>query len=199
MFHALKLLRWDWQDRIGRFNLLNSIWRRTPGRLGFAWRARYVPPYFAKAGKDIKIHEGVRFRGIHMIEAGDGVELGVDNFLQASGGLVLGDGAVLGPGVKIWTINHKFDDPTASVAHQGYDYQKVTIGPRCWLGADVFVMPGVTLPEGCVVAARSVVAKKQYPPFSILAGYPARVIGRRQEADATAPAGGDQPTHPVEA
>ena len=61
-------------------------------------------------------------------------------------------------------------------------------GRGCWLGADVFVMPGVDLPEGCVVAARSVVAKKAYPPFSILAGYPARVVGRRDVPETAAQA-----------
>lgn len=80
MFETLKLLRWDWRDEIGRFNLLNSVWMRTPGRLGFAWRNRYIPHYFAEAGRNVVIHEGVRFRGVHRIRCGAGVVVmpGVD-------------------------------------------------------------------------------------------------------------------------
>ena len=179
LFRWFKLLRWDWRDEIARFNLLNGVWMRTPGRLGFSWRAAHIPPYFAAAGRNIKIHEGVRFRGIHRIRCGDDVEIGVDNFLQASGGLVLGDRVITGPGVRIWTLNHVFDDTTRPIGEQGYERAPVSIGRDCWLGAGVFVMPGVDLPEGCVVSAHSVVACKKYPPFAILAGHPARVIGRR--------------------
>jgi len=151
-------------------------------------RHRHIPRRFAEAGRRIKIHEGVRFRGIHRIRCGDDVEIGVDNFLQASGGLVLGHRVITGPDVRIWTINHVFDDPGRPIAEQGYDYDPVFIGSDCWLGAGVFVMPGVELPEGCVVSAHSVVSRKKYPPFAILAGHPARVISRR---DARTP--DDQP------
>jgi len=188
VIEIFKRLRWDWRDEIGRFNLLNAIWMRTPGTLGFVWRNRHVPRRFLAAGGGIVIHEGVRYRGVHKIRCGDRVEIGVGCFLQASGGLRLGDDVILGPGVKIWTVNHRFGDLRKPISGQGYDYEPVSIGRGCWLGADVFVMPGVDLPEGCVVAARSVVAKKAYPPFSILAGYPARVVGRRDVPETAAQA-----------
>jgi len=45
----IKLLLWDWRDPIGRFNILNGIWRLTPGKLGFHWRDTYIPRRFARA------------------------------------------------------------------------------------------------------------------------------------------------------
>ena len=194
LIHDLKLLRWQWRDRYGRFHILNSIWRLTPGELGFHWRARYIPRYFAAAGEDIRIHEGVRFRGVHKITCGDRVEIGVDNFLQASGGLTLGNRVMLGPGVMIWTVNHRFTDPDVPIAEQGYDYDPVVIEDDVWIGAGSFIMPGVHLPRGCIVSARSVVAKKRYTPWSILAGYPARVIGKRKsESEPAAADGAESP------
>jgi acetyltransferase-like isoleucine patch superfamily enzyme len=56
----------------------------------------------------------------------------------------------------------------------------VVIGRDVWIGANAFVMPGVQLGDGCVVAAGAVVGAKKYPPYKILAGNPARVIGTRQ-------------------
>lgn len=179
MVRLLKLLLWDLRDRNIRFNYYNSILMHIPGSLGFEIRRMIIPRYFGSCGKGIDISEGVRFRGVQKLIAGDNVRLGVDNFIQASGGLSLGNDVMLGPSVKIWSINHKYDDATRSIADQGYVYDPVTIGDGAWLGANVFVLPGVTIPEGCVVSACSVVHKKEYPPFSIIAGSPCRVIGNR--------------------
>jgi acetyltransferase-like isoleucine patch superfamily enzyme len=53
----------------------------------------------------------------------------------------------------------------------------VRIGRNVWLGFDVCVLPGVTVGEGSIVGARSVVAD-DVPPFCVVAGNPARVIRR---------------------
>jgi acetyltransferase-like isoleucine patch superfamily enzyme len=52
------------------------------------------------------------------------------------------------------------------------------IGNDVWLGAQTLVLGGVTIGDGAVVYARSVV-DRDLPPYSISAGQPARVIGRR--------------------
>ncbi len=57
----------------------------------------------------------------------------------------------------------------------------IRIGNNVWVGFDACVLPGVSIGEGSVVGARSVVAD-DVPPYSIAAGNPARVI-RRIEAD----------------
>ena len=56
----------------------------------------------------------------------------------------------------------------------------ITIGRNAWLGADVFVGPGVTIGELCVVGARSVVVK-DLPARKICAGAPCRPIKDRPE------------------
>lgn len=191
MLECLKRIYWDLRDPIYRFNLGYGFLMRMGEPGGFALRRRVVGRRFASCGRGLVVNEGVRFRGIHRIRCGDDVSIGVDAFLQASGGLTLGDDVVIGPGVKIWTINHRFADTERPIREQGFDYDPVTIGDDCWLGADVFVFPGVQLPEGCVVSARSAVAKKRYPPYAILAGYPARVIGNRRQAPAPVAGGGE--------
>jgi acetyltransferase-like isoleucine patch superfamily enzyme len=52
------------------------------------------------------------------------------------------------------------------------------IGNDVWVGAHAIVLGGVTVTDGCVVAASAVVTKN-FEPFSIIGGIPARVIGRR--------------------
>jgi acetyltransferase-like isoleucine patch superfamily enzyme len=128
------------------------------------------------------IRKGVRIRNIHRITLGRNVEIGDDVFIQAGGGLTIGDDTLLGPGVKIWTQNHRYADPEIPVSRQGADYAAVSIGPDCWLGANSIILPGVHLPRGCVVAAGSVVGIRAYREYQLLMGYPARAVGSRMPA-----------------
>jgi acetyltransferase-like isoleucine patch superfamily enzyme len=187
MFYFLKRFYWDWKDPKGRFKIINSFLMHAPGRTGVELRRKVIPKYLGECGENIVIHPGVRLRGPRHLKVGSNVEIGFDNFLQASGGLTLGDDVMTGPGVKIWTVNHKFDAIDQPIREQGYGLDPVHIGQGVWLGANVFIFPGVELPQGCVVSANSVVIKKKYPPYALLAGYPARVIGSRQPAEPAAP------------
>ncbi len=180
LFTFLKKIWWQLRDSYGRFYFFNGIWRMIPGGAGEYLREKNILPYCKSAGNGVVIQEGVRFSGIHNLSVGNRVNIAADCFLQATGGLTLEDEVMLGPGVNIWTVNHLIDDINVPILDQGYESESVFIGKGCWLAANVFVMPGVELPEGCVVAANSVVAKKKYPPYSILAGFPARKIGTRK-------------------
>jgi acetyltransferase-like isoleucine patch superfamily enzyme len=181
MLLIFKKTFWSLKDKIGRFNYLNGILRLIPGVLGFELRNRIIPKYFQSCGPQINIHEGVRFRGVHKLNVGTNVEIGVDNFLQASGGITIGNDVMLGPGVKIWSVNHNFKDFNTPINQQGYEYKEVGIDDGVWLGANVFVMPGAVIPKGSVVSAGSVVGVKKLSEYSIIAGNPCRVIGNRKK------------------
>lgn len=56
----------------------------------------------------------------------------------------------------------------------------IRIGPKVWIGFDVCVMPGVTIGEGAVVGAKSVVFE-DVAPFTVVAGNPARFIRRLED------------------
>lgn len=60
-----------------------------------------------------------------------------------------------------------------------------TIGNDVWIGYESLVMPGVTIGDGAIVAARSVVTG-DVPPYSIVGGNPAAVIRRRFPDDVIA-------------
>ncbi|KAL4902061.1 hypothetical protein BDW74DRAFT_66873 [Aspergillus multicolor] len=91
-------------------------------------------------------------------------------------GLVLiGDHVEIGPNVSIITGEH-YTEINARRANRGKEFtRQVIIGNDCWIGANVTILAGVSIGEGCTIGAGSVV-KKSIPNFSIAVGCPARVV-----------------------
>jgi acetyltransferase-like isoleucine patch superfamily enzyme len=75
--------------------------------------------------------------------------------------------------VKIISANHDLDD-FANIVHCG----PITIGKKCWIGANAVILPEVTLGDGVVVGAGSVVTKS-FAKNSVVAGNPAQLIKMR--------------------
>ena len=87
--------------------------------------------------------------------------------------IVIGADVSIGPEAVILTLGH---DPRSPVfADRG---GPVMIADRVWIGYRALVLPGVCIGEGAVVGAGSVVTR-DVPPYAIVAGNPARVIGER--------------------
>jgi acetyltransferase-like isoleucine patch superfamily enzyme len=172
-------LRWDLLDPLERAHYGYWFIKEVPGIFGNMLRARYLARRMARAGKNLSVLGGCRFRSLELLEVGDNVSIGYDCFLQAKGGLTVGDNVLIGPGTRIWSVNHDYSDPGAAVADQGQTEKPVIIGNDVFIGAGVFISPGVTLPDSSVVCAGAIVGVKAYRPNSILAGNPARVIGFR--------------------
>lgn len=114
------------------------------------------------------------------VTIGDRVGFNYGCYVNGYGGLTIGDRSIFGPYTMIHTANHEMD-LGAPIQDQGWASGHVTIGPDCWIGMGVSILPGVRIGEGCVVGAGSVVAK-DLPDFSIAVGNPARVIRDRKAA-----------------
>jgi len=87
--------------------------------------------------------------------------------------IIIGNNVSLSMGVWIWTLEHDPQDPL-----YGIKGGPVVIEDYAWISCRTVILPGVTIGEGAVVAAGSVVTK-DVPPFAIVGGVPARVIGKR--------------------
>ena len=175
----LRRLYWDLADSHERFYYGYWLISQVPGMFGNLLRSRYVASRVKRSGKNLMVLAGSRFRSIENLELGDNVNIGYDSFLQAKGGLTIGNDVTLAPGVKIWSTNHDYDDPDTAVDQQGHTNRPVTIGDNVFIAGNAFILPGAQIPEGCIVSAGAVVGGKPYRPYSILAGNPARVIGYR--------------------
>ncbi len=98
--------------------------------------------------------------------------------LTCTEGITLGDDVLLGPGVLLVSNNHEWTDPDRHIRDQGLRGAPIAVGDDVWIGANVVVLPGVTIGEGAVIAAGSVV-RDDVGPYAVVAGAPARVVSRR--------------------
>lgn len=69
--------------------------------------------------------------------------------------LKVGDEVAIGYGCSFLTTNHDYKDPCRR-GGQSF-YKPIIVGNRVWIGANVIVLPGSVISDGCVVAAGSVV------------------------------------------
>ncbi len=115
------------------------------------------------------------------ITIGHRTGIGARAFIGGQGGVTIGNDVITGPNIQIFSENHNFDNTSVIIKDQGVSKQPTVIGNNCWLGGGITILAGVTIGDGCVIAANSVVTKS-VPANSVVAGVPAKVIKTRGEA-----------------
>lgn len=131
---------------------------------------------------NVRIGEGCIFQDSVYIRAGArgsvvfGTGCMVNSFCRffGHGGIEIGNNSQIGPGVTITTTEHDFTREDFAEA-----FKPVKIGKRVWVGANVTILPGVTIGDNTVVGAGSVVTR-DLPPNSVAVGVPAKVIKTTQ-------------------
>lgn len=111
--------------------------------------------------------------GVGHVVIGDHSLIGISNVII--GPVTIGNHIIIAQHVTISGLNHTYSDVTVPISQQKIITAPIVIGDNCWIGANAVITAGVTLGKHVVVAAGSVVTK-DVPPFSVVAGIPARVI-----------------------
>lgn len=132
-----------------------------------------------KTGTSIVYYPGVWICPAKNIQIGNDVDLALDVLITTSGGVSIGDRTLVGYRTQILSSNHNVPSKKSRIFDAGHTSAQVVIGSDVWIGASCIILPGVTIGEGAIVAAGSVVTK-DVPAFSYVAGIPARVIKERE-------------------
>lgn len=110
-------------------------------------------------------------------DCGKNIEVGKNVFInsgcrfQDQGGITIGDGVLVGHNVVLATLNHDVDPEKRSTLHPA----PINVGNNVWIGANATVVPGVTIGDGAIIAAGSVVTK-DVPSNVIVGGVPAKEL-----------------------
>jgi acetyltransferase-like isoleucine patch superfamily enzyme len=142
----------------------DNTWLRIDGRMSVGPRC--------KIGRGGRIHVGPRAK----VTWGEGVWANAGVLIHVVNGLDIGDDTLLGWGAQIIDDNfHTIVKPGACEEPTG---APVRIGNHVWVGNRVSITKGAQVPDGCVVAANSLVTRKFEEPNCLIAGSPAEVVRR---------------------
>ena len=107
------------------------------------------------------------------LELGDGCGVSKGAILYSQGKIKIGVRSVISQGVNLCTGTHDY-------TRKGFPLitRSIAIGDHVWVAAEAFVHRGVTLANGCVIGARSVVTKNM-PEWTVCSGHPCKPIKAR--------------------
>lgn len=112
------------------------------------------------------------------IEIGKRTSIGFHTFLYASTGISVGDDCMIAPFVYIVDSDHGILKEIP-MNQQPNVAKPIRIGCDVWIGAHAVILSGVTIGDGAIIAAGSVV-KENVPSNRIVGGVPAKIIGERE-------------------
>lgn len=131
-------------------------------------------------GSNVRITPEFRCEYGSNITIGNNLFINSNCILMDNSEITIGDDVRIGPNTCIYTVNHAFDPKERAM---GVCINKaVHIDNQVWLAGDVKVLPGVSIGDGSVVGAGSIVTK-DIPTGVIAAGNPCRVIRKITEDD----------------
>ena len=119
------------------------------------------------------IHRGCKFFHVGKMSVGQSTVINFGCYLDNRRGIYIGNNVGIAHNTKIYTLGHDLNDPKLSTKGAS-----VHIGDEVFIFSNALVMPGVTIGEGAIVLAGSVVTK-DVEPWTIVGGNPARKIRDR--------------------
>jgi acetyltransferase-like isoleucine patch superfamily enzyme/glycosyltransferase involved in cell wall biosynthesis len=166
---------WTLKENIGRamWMLLQPILFRWTFHNWYGWRRFVLRCFGANVGKHVRVRPSSRIEVPWNVTLNDGCVIGDDAILYSLGHITIGRNVIVSQYAHLCAGTHDFNDPTFPLLKP-----PITIEDNCWIAADTFVGPGVTIGANTVVGARSSVFKDM-PANSIVVGNPAKAVRSR--------------------
>ena len=138
-------------------------------------RKCYLRCFGIKIGKKSCVHRGCRFFHVGKFNMGNHSVVNFGCYLDNRRGIKIGDNVGIAHNTKIYTLGHNINSPKFETKGA-----PVVIEDNAFIFSNAMIMPGVTIHEGAIVLAGSVVIK-DVEPWTIVGGNPAKNIKERQK------------------
>lgn len=139
----------------------------------FYLRKSYLKLIGMKIGEGTHVSKRMHYMSPWLVRIGKNCHVNKGCFFDARGEIVIGDSVSISHDVRIVTGGHDMNHP----AFPGL-YEKIKIDDYAWIGVGATILKNVHIGYGAVVAAGAVVTKN-VPPYAVVGGVPAKVIGER--------------------
>ncbi len=149
---------------------LTAEYNQTP-RTDRTHQSHLIKQIFANVGEDVHIEKAMNIDYGINTTLGDHVFINFNFTLLDCAPVSIGSHVFIGPNVQVYTAHHPLDAETRD-QHIGWA-EPITIGNHVWIGGGCIILPGVTIGDGAVIGAGSVVTK-DIPPKTIALGNPCR-------------------------
>ncbi len=151
--------------------------RFTPPPL-HAWRRLVLRAFGARIGRGTRIHGSVSVWLPANLELGNDVLIGPGVRLYNQGRISIGAKSVISQRAHLCASTHDLRDPLFQLV-----LRPIAIGRQCWVAAEAFVGPGVTMGDHAVLGARGVLFDDAAPD-AVYSGNPAIFVKPRQLGEA---------------
>lgn len=127
----------------------------------------------AQVGKNCVIHPSCKIWMPENLNIGDWVAISEETFCYSVDKIIIGNSVTISREVFLCCASHDISSPIMELT-----YKPISIADQVWIASRAFVSPGVSVGQGAVVAACSVVTK-DVPAWTVVAGNPAKEIKSR--------------------
>jgi putative colanic acid biosynthesis acetyltransferase WcaF len=155
--------------------LSTPLFRFSP-RPCFGWRASLLRLFGARVGRHVHVYASARITMPWNLDVGDWSSIGEDVLIYDLGPVSIGSRVTISHGAQLCAGSHDYRRADMPLVKP-----PIRVGDEAWVCANAFIGPGVTVGAGAVVAACAV-AMRDVPPWSVVAGNPARVVSHRDQA-----------------
>jgi putative colanic acid biosynthesis acetyltransferase WcaF len=164
-----------------RVNLARVLWAVAhplfafSPRIFWAWRRGLLRLFGARIGRATHVYPTVRITMPWNLEIGDESGVGDRVIIYALGQVRIGNQTTISQGAHLCAGTHDYRRPDLPLVKL-----PITIGNGCWICADAFIGPNVTIADFAIVGARGVVVS-DIPGRTIVGGNPARLLRHRPD------------------
>lgn len=156
--------------------LMNMIGNKIPSR---HFRRGCYKLLGARFGEKSFFFRRVEVLGPNYLTVADNVTVGWFSLVDARGGVNIDSNVNIASYVKLITGSHDINDPEFKAV-----FKPISINKNASIFTGATILQNVTIGEAAIICAGAVVTK-DVPPYAIVAGVPARIIGYREKTEFT--------------
>lgn len=144
-------------------------------KLALLFRYLYLKKYINNIGSNVFVGRCVVLKNINNLSLGDNVSIHSFSYIDAEGGIEIGNNVSIANSTSIISFDHEWNDKILPIKYNPIKKRVITIEDDVWIGNGVRITSGVHIYTRSIVAAGGVVVK-DVQSNSLVGGVPAKII-----------------------